>query len=79
MPFWRAGSVSLLAALLVCLSGDRAGAGVYNLELLSNHAPDLTDLESFCYSTTSRWETNDEKAAALAHWFGVMGNQCDPP
>ena len=69
----------LLVALFVCLSVGRAGAHVYNLRLLSNHAPDLTDLGSFCRSTTSRWETNDEKAAALAHWFGMMGNQSSPP
>ena len=75
----RFGLVVSFAAMLVCLSAAGAGADVFNLRLLSNHAPDLTDLESFCASATSRWTTNDEKAAALAHWFGVMGNQSDPP
>ena len=64
--------VLLIIVLLVWLSASQANVNVYNLKLLSNHAPDLTDLKSFCYSTTSRWQSNDEKAAALAHWFGVM-------
>ncbi len=71
--------VWLPVALFVLLPTSPGGARVYNLKLLTNHAPDLTDVESFCRSTTSRWETNDEKAAALAHWFGVMGNQSGPP
>ena len=71
--------VWLPAALFVLLAMADGDADVYNLKLLSNHAPDLTDIESFCRSTTSRWETNNERAAALAHWFGVMGNQSSPP
>jgi len=71
-----------LVGLLLCLStgrAEQAEPGVYNLKVLSSNAPDLTDLKSFCYSVTSRWESNDEKAAAIAHWFGVMGNQSSPP
>jgi len=55
------------------------GGAVYNLKVLSDKAPDLTDLKAFCHSATSRWETNDEKAAALAYWFARLGNQSGPP
>ena len=79
MTRWRVLFVVFFVSNIVFLSVDQAGADIYNLRLLSNHSPDLSDLESFCFSATSRWESNDEKAAALAHWFGVMGNQCDPP
>lgn len=75
----RPGLTSLLLLLLAALPIAGADEATYNLKLLSNHAPDLTDLESFCHSVTSRWETNDEKAAALAYWFGVLGNQSSPP
>ena len=82
MWLWRGGLVFLLVALCVGFpaeGAEEAEEAVYNLRLLSNHAPDLTDLESFCHSVTSRWDTNDEKAAAIAHWFGVLGNQSSPP
>ncbi len=79
MWLWRGGLIFLLIALCVGFPAEGAEEAVYNLRLLSNHAPDLTDLESFCHSVTSRWDTNDEKAAAIAHWFGVLGNQSSPP
>ena len=79
MSFGHICMLCFLSALFLGLSASWVTAGVYNLKLLSNHAPDLTDLGSFCHSVTSRWKTTDERAAALAHWFGAMGNQSDPP
>ncbi len=69
-----AGSMCIAAALW---AGSARGA-VYNLKVLSDEVCDLTDLKSFCEDATSRWETNDEKAAAIAHWFGRLGNQSGP-
>jgi len=71
--------ILMLVLLFTGLPTEGDEEAVYNLKLLSNHAPDLTDLQSFCYSVTSRWESNDEKAAAIAYWFGVLGNQSSPP
>ena len=55
-----------------------APGAVYNLKVLSDKTVDLTDLKSFCHDATARWPANDEKAAAIAHWLGVLGNQSGP-
>ena len=70
---------TLLATLFSVLVASTATGAVYNVKVLSEHVVDLTDLDSFCKSATSRWKTNDEKAAAIGHWFGVLGNQGSRP
>ena len=46
----RTMAVLLLIALFASLPAEPASADVFSLKLLSNHAPDLTDVKSFGYS-----------------------------
>ena len=66
------------AVILLLVAGASPGA-VNGLKVLGDHTPDLTGLKAFCADATSRWPTNDEKAAAIAHWLGTLGNQSGPP
>ena len=67
----------LAFAIVVVLigSGGALEADVYDVTVLSDNTPDLTDLPSFVASTTANWPTNDEKARALAYWMFAFGDQ----
>ena len=43
-------------------SSAGAGAAVYNLKVVSDASPDLSDIKSFVDSATSRWPSTAEKA-----------------
>ena len=63
---------AVIAAVLVlvytaCLS-DKAEAGVYNLHLATDNAPDYTNLESFVRSATGHLDTPQEKCIAVWRW-----------
>ena len=53
-------------------------AGIYNLKIVSDATPDLTDLDSFIRSTTSRWTTPAEKVWALFYWSHILKRQTAP-
>jgi hypothetical protein len=62
----------VLATVLVLiytagLSGQ-ADAGVYNLHLATDNAPDYTDLDSFVRSATGHLDTPQEKCIAVWRW-----------
>lgn len=64
---------SLVAAtVLIFLSAtsftDQVEAGVYNLHLATDNAPDYTNLESFVRSATDHLETPQEKCIAVWRW-----------
>jgi hypothetical protein len=52
--------------------------GVYNLRIVSDASPDLTDLPGFIRSTTSRWQTAREKVWALYYWMHRLRRQTTP-
>lgn len=53
-------------------------SAVYNLRVLSDGSPDLSDLKSFVHSTTSRWPQNRDKVWALYHWTRTLKRQTAP-
>ena len=52
-------SVSIVAAVVLVLSARALDAGVYNLRLVTDNAPDYTDLESFVQTATAGCRTPD--------------------
>ena len=61
------GGVALLAVLLGGLQ-ERAPAAVYNLRLVTDNAPDYTDIASFVRSVTAHCQTPQEKCIAVWRW-----------
>jgi hypothetical protein len=55
-----------------------AGAATYNLKVVSDASPDLTDLPSLIESTTSRWATSQDKVWALFYWTHILKRQTPP-
>lgn len=57
-------SIITILLVLVCT----AEAGVYNLHLITDNAPDYTNLDSFVRSATAHLETPQEKCIAVWRW-----------
>jgi hypothetical protein len=54
------------------------GAAVYNLKVVSDASPDLSDLNSFVHSTTSLAPSAAEKVWALFYWSHILKRQTSP-
>ena len=54
------------------------GAATYNLKIVSDASPDLSDLDSLIHSTTSRWPSIPEKVWALFYWTHILKRQTAP-
>ena len=54
------------------------GVAAYNVRVITDASPDLTDLDSFVQSTTSRWTTSEEKVWALYYWSHILKRQTSP-
>lgn len=67
---WR-----FVIVVLLLGRGNVLEADVFNIKVLSDNTPDLTDLPSFAASATDNWATNDEKARILAYWMFALGDQ----
>jgi hypothetical protein len=72
----RAGEAA--AATEIVASSVGAGAAVYNLKVVSDASPDLSDLKSFVDSATSRWTSTEEKVWALFYWSHILKRQTPP-
>jgi hypothetical protein len=59
-------AMALLAA--VGLDHSTAGAQVFNLRLLTDSAPDYTDMKSLVESSTGAWQSPEDKAVAVFRW-----------
>ncbi len=70
MPSKTPGPKAALALwlMLFCLFAEPAPAAVYNLHLVTDNAPDYTDLPSFVASATDAWKTPQEKCIAIWRW-----------
>jgi hypothetical protein len=64
-----------VVVMLLMGGGSVLEADVFNIKVLSDNAPDLTDLPSFAASATDNWTTNDEKARAFSYWMFGFGDQ----
>jgi len=54
------------------------GVTAYNVRVVTDASPDLTDLDSLIGSTTSRWTTSEEKVWALYYWSHILKRQTSP-
>ena len=54
------------------------GAATFNLKVVTDASPDLTDLPSFVGSMTSQWPTSREKVWALFYWSHILKRQTPP-
>jgi hypothetical protein len=64
-----------MALLLTCLP---TGAAVYNLKVVTDASPDYSDLPSLIHSTTSKWNTPEEKCWAMFYWNHKARRQTMP-
>ena len=55
-----------------------SGAATYNVRIVTDASPDLTDLGSFIASTTSQWPTDRDKVWALFYWTHMLKRQTPP-
>jgi hypothetical protein len=58
--------------------GAAGGAAAYNLKVVSDASPDLSDLRSLIFSTTSRWSSTREKVWSLFYWSHILKRQTAP-
>ena len=65
----RCSTITILL-VLVCTAdfAGKAEAGVYNLHLTTDNAPDYTNLDSFVRSATAHLDTPQEKCIAVWRW-----------
>jgi len=53
-------------------------AGSFNIKVVTDASPDLSDMDSLIASTTSRWPTTDQKVWALFYWSHILKRQTPP-
>ncbi|MGH9141376.1 MAG: hypothetical protein ACRD2I_09565, partial [Vicinamibacterales bacterium] len=52
--------------------------GTFNIKVVTDASPDLSDMASLIDSTTSRWPTADQKVWALFYWSHMLKRQTPP-
>jgi len=72
-------SVTMLVAPFAMAAEGPVMAPVYNLRLLTDSTPDLTDVESYLRSITSQFSTPQEKAIAIWRWSQRLRKQTSNP
>jgi hypothetical protein len=73
-----AGPPTTALILAILLLAVPAAAQVWNLKVVTDGSPDISSLEDFIRSATSRWETPEEKCWALFHWIHIDRRQTSP-
>lgn len=78
------GGYGLIAGLALVLAAAPAGAAVptgvdYNIRLLTDSSPDLTDIDSYLRSITSQYATPQEQAIAIWRWSQRLRKQTTNP
>jgi Ni,Fe-hydrogenase III small subunit len=66
------------AAQAVSTLASVPGAAAYNLKIVSDASPDVSDLASLVESATSRWASPAEKVWALFYWTHMLKGQTPP-
>ncbi len=82
MEYLRTMSYVVVAgAVLSCLAplAAMAGGAVYNITLVTDSSPDLTDIDSYLHSITSQYTTSQEKAIAIWRWSQRLRKQTTNP
>ena len=60
------------------IAAASSGGAVYNLRVVSDASPDVTDLSSLVSSITAGWPTDREKVWALYYWNHILKRQTPP-
>ncbi|YCM43424.1 hypothetical protein V2O64_19130 [Verrucomicrobiaceae bacterium 227] len=68
-----------LAVLLPGVAGAGPVAPVFNVRLVTDSSPDLTDVPGYLRSITSQYETPEEQAVAIWSWSQRMRKQTSNP
>ena len=82
---WAKAKATLVVAVLAVPAALRASAQepspapVYNVRLVTDSTPDLTDLQSYLRSVTSQFPTPQEKAIAIWRWSHHLRKQTSNP
>jgi len=63
---------------LAATSASNGRGAIYNLRVVSDSSPDLTDLGSLVSSITAGWPTDREKVWALYYWSHILKRQTPP-
>jgi hypothetical protein len=53
-------------------------AGSFNIKVVTDASPDLSDMASLIASTTSQWPTTDQKVWSLFYWSHMLKRQTPP-
>jgi hypothetical protein len=64
-----------------CVAAFCAGVArgqVCNVKIVTDASPDYHDLPSLIHSTTSRWQTPEEKCWAIFYWNHIARRQTNP-
>ena len=61
------------------LSSNSLAGAVYNISLVTDSAPDLTDIESYLRSITSQYATPQDQAIAIWRWSQHLRKQTTNP
>lgn len=61
------------------VAGKASDTPVYNITLLTDSTPDLTDIDSYLRSITSQYDTPQDKAIAIFHWSQRLRKQHSLP
>ena len=70
---------ALLAILAVSPTASAAPGAVYNVTLVTDSTPDLTDIDSYLRSITSQYATPQEQAIAIWRWSQRLRKQTSNP
>src|SRR5207248_4681820 len=71
-------SLALMVAGLTCGFASGAAAAVFNLKIVTDASPDYSDMESMIRSSTSKWETAEQKCWAIFYWNHIARRQTAP-
>ncbi len=71
-------ALAVFAAVLVVVlaAAAPAGAGVYNLKVVTDASPDYTDMQ--IHSVTSKWPDTKDKCWAMFYWVHLARRQTAP-
>ena len=61
------------------LSTNSPAGAVYNIKLVTDRVPDLTDIDSYLRSITSQYEAPQEQAIAIWRWSQRLRKQTTNP
>jgi hypothetical protein len=69
----------VLAAVFVAAASNSLSGADYNITLVTDSAPDLTDIDSYLRSITSQYATPQEQAIAIWRWSQRLRKQTTNP